>query len=68
MADAKVIVREMRDCVASELECTEAHSGPYLSTMFRFLSRKGNSIIMLCLLCAPMYKDVSAYVLLPSNL
>ena len=44
------------------------HPWPYLSAMFRFLWRKGNSIKMVCLLCAPAYKEVSAYVSSPSNL
>ena len=44
------------------------HPGPYMSEMFKFLSRKGNSIKMVCLLCAPAYKEVSAYVSSPSNL
>ena len=44
------------------------HPWPYLSAMFHFLPRKGNSFKMVCLLCAPAYKEVSAYVSSPSNL
>ena len=58
--------------VERELEISEGERGPgqhpYLSAMFRFLSMKGNSIKMVCLLCVPAYKEVSAHVSSPSNL
>ena len=67
MADVSVIME-------SELASSEGERGPgqnpwpYVSTMFRFLSRKGNSLKIVCLLCAPAYKEVSAYVSSPSYL
>ena len=38
------------------------------STVFKYQSRQGSSIKLVCLLCVPKHKEVSAFVLSPSNL
>ena len=67
MADMNVIVE--RGLKSGEGERGPGqHPWPYLSMMFCFLSKKGNSLKMVCLLCAPANKEVSVYVSSPSNL
>ena len=46
----------------------EGHPWPYLESVFKYKSRHGNSAKFICLLCAPLYKEVSSYLNSPSNL
>ena len=46
----------------------EHHPWPYLKSLFTFRVRHGNAIKFLCVLCAPLRKEVSAYANSPSNL
>ena len=41
---------------------------PYLSSMFEFTLRAGNSLKFKCLLCLPKKTVISAYMTSPSNL
>ena len=46
----------------------EGHPWPYLDSVFRYKSRHSNSAKFICLLCAPLHKEVSSYFNSPSNL
>ena len=43
----------------------EGHAWPYLESVYK--SRHGNSAKFICLLCAPLYKEVSSYLNSPSS-
>ena len=53
---------------AVEESAEYVHPWPYLSEMFAYKSKAGNNVKLICLLCAPKYKELSAFVTSPSNL
>ena len=58
----------MSDLSDAEESAESVHPWPYLSDMFAYKSKAGNSVKLICLLCAPKRKELSAFVTSTSNL
>ncbi len=54
--------------VATDGSEESEHPWPYLSSIFRYKGRQDNSVKLVCLLCSPLYKEISAFITSPSNL
>ena len=66
--DLHIINEISRETQESVDNTSKEHPWPYLESIFRYKGKDNNSMKFICYLCSPLVKEISVFILSPSNL